>query len=45
MSPVRVEAPVLATTAGGWSFAALAAATALLLAGGWVLFLGNRELR
>jgi nitrous oxidase accessory protein len=45
MTPVRAEAPVMATAAGGWSLAALLAATALLLVGGWVLFLGNRELR
>jgi nitrous oxidase accessory protein len=45
MTPVRVEAPVAAPAAGGWSLAALAAAMTLLFAGGWVFVLGNRELR
>jgi len=36
---------VLKAPATGWSGAALFAATALVVAGGWLMFMGNREIR
>jgi hypothetical protein len=44
MQAVRVEAAVL-TPATGWSLGAMHAALSLVAAGGWVMFLGNREIR
>jgi nitrous oxidase accessory protein len=45
MQPVRLQAAVLKAPATGWSGAALFAATALVVAGGWLMFMGNREIR
>ena len=45
MEPVRIEAAVLKAPAAGWSGAAILAAAALLAAGSWLMYLGNREIR
>jgi len=45
MRATPIEAGVLPAPATGWSGAGLLAAVTLLAAGGWIMFLGNREIR